>query len=480
MLDPDARAATREWRPIVSERLSPLDASFLYLEKPHLHMHVGGLAVFDPAGASRGLLTLERLRTLTDARLQTVPRFRQRAMFPPLDVARPVWAEDPNFDVGYHVRHVAVPRPGGPRQLALLTGQIASQQLDRDRPLWEMYLVDGLEDGYQAVLTKTHHAVLDGVGGMDAVSALFDLTPEPAEPVVQRWSPRPLPSAARLLADGLLDRVREPAGALARTAIDVARRPVGTIRAGLATAGGALSFLSRGFPPATPFNVPVGATRRFANAAIPLEEAKAVRCVLGGKVNDVILAAVAGGVSALLGARAAPRKDVRYRTMMPISLRSDSEHGTFGNRVTTVYPDLPVGPMEPVDRLRLIQEETGRIKSSRQGEAASALIQGAMWIPPRLHRGIGRFGNDHLRLFNMVASNIPGPQVPLYLDGATLVAYYPLMPLGATVALSVGIVTLVGVMGFGFTADWDAFPDLELLALEVAGAFEALKKAADV
>ncbi|HEX9374821.1 MAG TPA: wax ester/triacylglycerol synthase family O-acyltransferase [Actinomycetota bacterium] len=464
----------------MSERLSPLDASFLYLEKPHLHMHVGGLAVFDPTGVARGPLTLDRLRAMTAARLQMVPRFRQRVMFPPLEAARPVWADDPGFDVTYHVRRIAVPRPGGPRQLAALTGQLASQQLDRERPLWEMYLVDGLEGGYQAVLTKTHHAMLDGVGGMDAVAALFDLAPEPDEPAAQRWDPEPLPSSYRLLAEGLLDRIREPAGALASTAADLARRPTATLRDIVATAGGALSILARGLPPDTPFNVAVGATRRFAMTAIPLEEARAVQASLGGTVNDVILTALAGGVSALLEARGQAGKGLRYRTMMPISVRTGSEHGAFGNRVTTVYPDIPVGPMKPVVRLRLVREETRRIKSSRQGQAATALVQGAMWLPPGLHRRLGRFGNDHLRIFNMVASNIPGPQVPLYLDGARLVTYYPLMPLGARVGLSVGVVTLVGVMGFGFTADWEAFPDLELLALEVEDAFGALQKAAGV
>src|SRR6266545_2693201 len=247
-----------------------------------------------------------------------------------------------------------------------------------------------------------------------------------------------------------------------------------------AVAAGAASVLTRGLPPATPFNVPVGGTRRFAMAEIPLEEARAVKGALGGTVNDVILTAVAGGVSRLLESRGEPTEGLRYRTMMPVSLRSDSEHGSPGNRVTTVYPDLPVGPMEPLERLRGVREETQRMKASTQGRAATVLIQGTMWIPPAVHRGLGRWGNRHLRIFNMVASNIPGPQVPIYLDGTRLVAYYPLMPLGATVALSVGIVTLVGVMGFGFTADWDAVPDLELLALEVGEEFDALKKAAHV
>ena len=464
----------------MTERLTPMDASFLYLEEPNVHMHVGGLAVFDPFGSPRGVLTLDRLRVLTSARLAMVPRFRQRVMFPPLDAARPVWVDDPELDLDYHVRRIAVPPPGGPRQLAALTGQIHSQQLDRDRPLWEMYLVEGLEDGHQAVLTKTHHAMLDGVGGMDAATALLDVTPEPAEPVARPWNPPPLPSRGHLFVDAAADRVREPAGSLLRTGRRVATRPGSALRDLAAVAAGAASVLTRGLPPATPFNVPVGGTRRFAMAEIPLEEARAVKGALGGTVNDVILTAVAGGVSRLLESRGEPTEGLRYRTMMPVSLRSDSEHGSPGNRVTTVYPDLPVGPMEPLERLRGVREETQRMKASTQGRAATVLIQGTMWIPPAVHRGLGRWGNRHLRIFNMVASNIPGPQVPIYLDGTRLVVYYPLMPLGATVAFSVGIVTLVGVMGFGFTADWDAVPDLELLALEVGEEFDALKKAAHV
>ncbi len=462
----------------MTERLSQMDATFLYLEEPDLHMHVGGLAVFDPSGSPRGAIGLDRLRAITAARIASVPRFRQRVLFPPFDVARPVWAEDPGIDIEYHVRRVAVPRPGGPRQLAALTAQLHSQQLDRTRPLWEMYLVEGLEDGHQALLTKTHHAILDGAGGMDAAASLLDLSPEPANPVPQPWNPPDLPSPLQLFADGVAGGMVERTGAVVRGARDLVVRPRRVAGDLLGVAGGAASFLARGLPPTTPLDGRVGPTRRFATTEIPLEDAKAVKRALGGTVNDVILSVVAGAVSRLLEGRGESGGG-RYRTMMPISLRTGSQPGGTGNRVTTVYPDLPVGPMSAKHRFRLVREETCRMKASSQGMAATALVQGSMWVPPAVHRAAARFGNRHVPIFNIVVSNIPGPQVPIYLDGMPLVAYYPLMPLGATSGLSVGIVTLVGVMGFGFSADWDLLPDLEALALGVDEEFRALQKAAE-
>ncbi|MEX2557698.1 MAG: wax ester/triacylglycerol synthase family O-acyltransferase [Actinomycetota bacterium] len=461
------------------DRLSALDASFLYLETPKVHMHVGGLAILDPSGAPRPL-TVERLRDLTASRLHRVPRFRQQVLFPPFGSGRPAWVDAADLALDFHVRRAVVPPPGGPRELADLTARIHSQQLDRGRPLWEMHLIDGLEDGYQATLTKAHHAMLDGIGGMDACALLLDHDPDPPLLTVLPWQPEPQPTPIRMLRDALLDRVTEPAGALGRTMINVIRDPRAVMKDAGAVAEGMVGLVRRGLAPLSPFNTAIGGSRRFAMTEISLDEARAVKRSLGGTVNDVILTTLAGALWRLLEHRGEPVEGRALRSLMPESLRTAADRPGQGNQVTTFFVDLPVGPMEATERLRLVNAETRRLKASHQDDAATGLIHLAMLAPPGLHAALARFGNGHQRVINLVASNVPGPQIPLYLDGTRLVAYYPLMPLGATVALSVGIVTLVGVMGFGFTADWAAFPDLELLAAYTRDSFDELRKAAAV
>jgi diacylglycerol O-acyltransferase len=462
------------------ERLSTLDASFLYLERPEAHYHVGGLAILDPLLSPHGPISLDRLRTLTASRLHLVPRFRQRVMFPPLRTGRPVWVDDPHFDLDRHLGHVAVAASGSPAELAELVGHIHSQPLDLDRPLWEMVLIDGLEDGHQAILAKTHHAMLDGVGGMDLTTVLFDATPEPQQLEAPIWQQVPLPSGFELAREAVIDRIRERAAALGATARNLLTGPSVPLQGALGVLEGAGTYLRHGLAPRTDFNVRVGSARRFAMTELVLDEVRAVKTALGGTVNDVLLSTLAAGLCRLLEHRGEPCDGrTSFRTMMPVSTRSDEDHGKLGNRVSLLFADLPVGAMDPVERLRQVSEETRRLKVSHEADAASALIDAAMWLSPTVHRRVARFGNEHLRIFNLVASNIPGPQLPLYLDGAELVAYYPLMPLGETVGLSVAVVTLVGVMGFGFTADWRSFRDLQLLALFVREAFDELKKAAE-
>ena len=466
------------------ERLTALDASFLYLEKPHLHMHVAGLAVFDPADSPHGPLTLERLRELTESRIHLVPRWRQRALEPPLGIHRPVWVDDPGFDIDDHLRRVAIAKPGGPSQLADRVGELHSQQLDREKPLWEMNLIEGLENGYQAVLTKTHHAMLDGVGGMDLVMLLFDTEPDPEPGEVEPAEPSPpstWPSPVELALDAIVDRVREPIDALRRTVERAARTPRDLLQRGADLARGAAELLTKGLAPSSPLNAEVGATRRFAMTEIPLEEARAVGHALGGKVNDVFLSSVADAIGRRLDERGEPTEGRTVRALMPASTRADDQHGsTLGNKLTTLFVDLPIEPMGPERRLELVHERTAELKDSHQGETVAAFVDGARWAPPRLHRGMARFGNSNVRMINLVASNIPGPQMPMYLGGTRLVAYYPLLPLGANAALSIAVISMSGVMGIGLTGDWNAFPDLKLLAVDVEESFNELKKVAGI
>jgi WS/DGAT/MGAT family acyltransferase len=460
------------------ERLTTLDASFLYLEKRHLHMHVGGLAVFDPARASRRL-TLDRLRDVTASRLHLVPRFRQKVRFPVIGSGRPVWVDVP-VDLEYHIRHVTVARPGGPRELAALAGQIHSQQLDRGKPLWEMYLVDGIEGGNQATLTKTHHAMLDGVGGMDVCALLLDHTPEPTAVKIGHWNPPIEPSAVRLLVDALLDRAIEPTITLGRAASNAILHPRATAANAAVVAIGAARALARGLAPRSSLNTPVGATRRFAMTDVTLDDARAVKSALGGTVNDVILTTVADALSRFLEHRGEPTEGRVLRSMMPASTRGRAGQPGQNNQVTTLFVDLPVGPMDVAQRLQQVIETTQELKASHEDDAAAALMSLGVLVPPVVQQSVLRWGNDNLRIMNLVASNVPGPQIPLYLDGMPLVAYYPLMPLGAETALSIAVVTLVGVMGFGFSADWTAFSDLESLVQHAGDSFEDLRKAAAV
>jgi diacylglycerol O-acyltransferase / wax synthase len=467
---------------VPAERLTPLDASFLYLEEPHLPMHVGGLAVFDPTDRPGGPISFDRLREMCEERIPLIRRWRQRVVFPPFDAARPGWVDDPHFELGFHLRRAALPKPGGAEQLAELTGEIQSMPLDRDRPLWEMYLIDGLEDGYQAVLTKTHHAMLDGVAGMDLCSLLFDAEPvrRPPEASPPPWDPDPLPTTRRLLFEGLADRIREPIDALHRAAGSL-RSPRSVLGAAARTVQGTAGVLGRGLAPKSSLNAPVGSTRRFAMTEISLEDAKAVGHALGGTVNDVFLTAVAGGIARVLDSRGEPTGERRVRTMMPISVRTAAEHeGSLGNRVTTVFVDLPIGEMGPERRFAQVHWSSAQVKCSLQGEATSTLLGAAMWVPPWVHRWVARFANAHLRVMNLVASNIPGPQMPLWLDGSRLVVYYPLMPIGAITPVSIAVVTLVGVMGIGITADRATFPEVRLLAAGIDESFEALAKAAGI
>jgi diacylglycerol O-acyltransferase / wax synthase len=463
----------------MGERLSALDASFLYMERPNVHMHVAGLAVLDPSTRAAGPLRFEDLSRLVGERIHLVPRFRQRVLEPPLRAGRPVWVVDDRFDMAYHLRRAALPEPGGRRELAEFVQRVQSRPLDRTKPLWEMYLIEGLEDGYVAVLSKSHHAMIDGIGGMDLASVMFDFTPE-----TQRvhapgpWEPGPPPSPIGLWAGGLADQLSHPVrsivegmGLLLRAPAEVAGRIGGL-------AGGVASIVSLGPAPQGPFNVPVGPNRRFSMAEVPVADTKEIKNALGGTVNDVVLASVAGALRRRLRRRHERVGGVSLRALMPVSIRETSQRMAFGNQVSVFFVDLPVGEKDPVRRLRAITRATGTIKTSHQAVAATALINSARWAPPTLH-GLAARLLVRQRLVNLIVSNVPGPQVPLYLDGARLLVAYPVMPLGPTTALSVAVTSLSGTMGFGFTGDWDAVADIDAIAQELLDEVELLKKAAE-
>jgi len=443
------------------DRLTGLDSSFLHLERDTAHMHVAGCSVF--AGEAPDY---DELLEAIESRLHLVPRYRQRLAFVPLGQGRPVWVDDPYFKVRYHVRHTALPRPGGDAELKRLAGRVFSQALDRSRPLWELWLVEGLEGGRFALLSKTHHALVDGVSGVDIATVLFDTSPDPL-PVAapeHEWVPRPLPSSAELLADALLERTTVPAEVV--RGVRAALRGPRTVAARLGRALGSLGTVGwtalQAAPP-SPFNVRIGPHRRFTWVGADLSQFKAIKDSLGGTVNDVVLAAVAGALGSYMRLHSHPTDDVKLRAMVPVSIRADIERGALGNRVAAMWAALPVGITDPVARLHTISEEMHGLKQSGQAVGAEILTRLSGFAPPTIMAQAARL-QARQRLFNLVVTNVPGPQFPLYLLGRELEAIYPMVPLAENTALGIAILSYNGQLNFGLVADYDALPDVEVLA----------------
>jgi len=462
---------------LVHERLSVLDASFLYMEKPNVHMHVGGVAILDPSTRSDGRLTAGDVTELIESRIHMVPRFRQKVATPPLGLGRPVWVDDLDFDLDFHVRRAALPAPGSGRELADFVQRVHSRPLDRTKPLWEMYVIEGLEDGFVAVLMKSHHAMIDGVSGIDLATVLVDFTPEPRDISPVPWKPEREPSGLDLVRRSLADQMANPVRALVESVGWVLRAPQDAVAQARRVFGGLGSLLSLGQAPAGPFSAPVGPNRRFAMAEIPVADARAVKNALGGTVNDVVLTAVAGSLRTLLVRRGERVRGRSLRALVPVSIRDPSQQMAMGNQVSMFFLDLPIGAADAARRLQRITAATRELKSSHQAVAATALINSARWAPPTLH-GLAARLLARQRVANLVVSNVPGPQVPIYLGGARLMVAYPVMPIGEAMGLSIAVTSLAGTMGFGFTGDWDTVPDIDVLAEGLLEAVDDLKKAA--
>jgi WS/DGAT/MGAT family acyltransferase len=457
------------------DRLSGLDSSFLHLEQGASHMHVAACAVFDGPAPD-----YEQLLETVESRLHLVPRYRQRLAFVPFGQGRPVWVDDPYFQVPYHVRHTALPSPGDDAQLRRLTGRVFSQALDRSRPLWEMWLVEGLSEDRFALLSKTHHALVDGISGVDIMNVLFDTSPEPmpVAPPEHEWTPRPLPSTAQLLAGALLERMTVPAEIVrgVRATLRGPRAVTERLAQGLVGLG-ALAWA--GLQPAPPsrFNVPIGPHRRFTWVEGDLDEFKAVKNALGGTVNDVVLAAVAGALGGYLRLHGEETNGMVLRAMVPVSIRADVERGALGNRVAAMWAPLPVGILDPVQRLHTVTESMREVKESGQAIGAQVLTSLSGFAPTTIVSQAARL-QTRQRLFNLVVTNVPGPQISLYMLGHRLQAIYPMVPLANNTALGIAIMSYSGQMNFGLSADYDSLADLETLADELRSAIEELVDAA--
>jgi diacylglycerol O-acyltransferase / wax synthase len=460
------------------DRLTGLDSSFLHLERGASHMHVAGAMVLEGRPPA-----YDELVDHIVARLHLVPRYRQRLAFVPLHQGRPVWVDDPHFNVAFHVRHTALPTPGQDEQLKRLCGRIFSQALDRSRPMWELWLVEGLADGRFALLSKTHHALVDGISGVDIATVLFDTAPDPvgvAPPPDEEWSPRPMPSSAQLLADALLERATAPAEMVrgVRAALRGPRQ-VASKLAGAALGVGAVARAGLRTAPPSPLNVRIGPHRRFTWVQGDLEQFKAIKRALGGTVNDVVLAAVAGALGRHLQRHAELEPDTVLRAMVPVSVRADIERGALGNRVAAMWATLPVGEADPLARLAAISREMRKVKDSGQAVGAQALTELTGFAPPTIMAQAARL-SARQRMFNLVVTNVPGPQYPLYMLGRRLERMFPMVPLAANQALGIAIMSYDGQLNFGLNADYDALADVELLAQDLIDSIAELADAASV
>ena len=459
------------------DRLSIADAAFLWQEDRGTHAHIGWVMIaHGPPPAYADLLKHVK------ARLHLVPRYRQKLAFPPLQLAPPLWIDDPGFNLEYHVRHTALPAPGSMEQLRATVGRIFSQGLDRSKPLWELWLLQGLHDNCFAILNKGHRALVDGISGLDITTVLFDTSPEPAPvpPPQRAWLPRPEPSTAELVAAGIRDLIAAPLDIVRRTwtALEDPERTAVEARELLQGLGElAAAYLQP--PSPTPLNVRLGTHRLVYWTRCRLADFKRIKDIFGGTINDVYLAVVTGALASWLKQRGVRTQDLEMRAAVPISLRSavPSANGAGGTRIVECFAPLPVGTADPVQRLRIVRAALNDLKRSKQALGARAIAALQDFTPPALLAQTSRLALSS-RLFNLVAANVPGPQHPLYLLGREVVQIAPVGFLVERCALMATLVSYNGMLELGLIADADAVPDLDALGAGIDAAVAELLQTA--
>jgi diacylglycerol O-acyltransferase len=454
------------------ERLSAVDASFLANEGPTSHMHVGAVVILEgPPPPFEEFL--DGLR----ARLHLVPRYRQKLVEHP--GGRPLWVDDPDFNLEYHVRQTALPKPGSESQLMRLAARIMSQQLDRTKPLWELWLIEGLADGRVGMVSKTHHALIDGVSGVDLATVMFDLTPVPRDLTeetegLQAWAPSPPPTGAELVAGGV--------AGLARSGLEVAAGALSALRKPQEAAAqareavegiGEIVWAGLNPAPATPLNVEIGPHRRFVGVRCGLQDFKDVKNAFGGTVNDVVLTVVSGALRGWLRTRGARTEGLELRALVPVSIRGEHEHHTMGNRIAAMRGPLPVYVDDPITRLGVVREAMDGLKDSKQAVGAEVLAGVQNFAPPTVLAQAARI-NFSTRLFNLIVTNVPGPQFPLYVRGREMVDVFPVAFLPKGHALAIAIMSYNGGLNFGLLGDFDALPDIDHIADGLSASLEEL------
>jgi diacylglycerol O-acyltransferase len=447
------------------DRLSPLDASFLHIEDSVTHMHIGSVSIMEGPPPP-----YEELRDRVAAKLPMVRRYRQVVRTVPFDLGRPVWADDPYFNIEYHMRHTALPQPGNDAQLENLVGRLMAQQLDRCRPLWEMWMVEGLTGGRWALVSKVHHCMVDGVAGSDLLGLILDVMPDPPEVEETPWVPALPPARWELALDAVTDMITSPfeISRLVRAQTRLPRRLLSSAGE-LASALRATASAMRS-PTSPSLNGPIGPHRRWYPAGVQVSDIKEVRSRFGGTFNDVVLATIAGGFRDLLTKRG-ESTEFPLRTLVPVSVRGRDDQGRavgdgqLANRVSAVFADLPIQLEDPVDRLRAISAQMADLKESKQALAGEALSSLSGFAPPLLLSLAGRLGTKvSQHTVNTITTNVPGPQLPLYAAGRRMLEVFPYVPLGIQMRIGVAIFSYDGRVGFGITGDYDTAPDIDVLA----------------
>jgi diacylglycerol O-acyltransferase / wax synthase len=461
------------------DRLTGLDSAFLHLEDHSpAHMHVASVMVFEGKAPK-----YEELLEHILSRLHLVPRYRQRLAYVPFGQGRPVWADDPHFNPRYHIRHTGLPHPEDETELKQLAGRIFSQRLDRSKPLWEMWLVAHMAGERFAVIAKTHHALVDGISGVDITTVLFDASPEPLQPPREPapWVARPLPGQAKLLGDALLERSTVPGEMMrgARAVLRTPRKALAHLKETVVGVGATtLAGVSAPAPP-SPFNVEITSHRRYTWVDGDLAQFKAIKNALGGTLNDVVLAAVSLALGRHMRAQGRDTEGLVLKAMVPVSVRAEMERGALGNRVAAMWAPLPVGVPDPAECLAQVRLEMEGLKQSGQAVGAEVLTNLAGFAPPTILSQAARL-QARQRFFNLVVTNVPGPQFPLYLLGRKLKTLYPVVPLARKQALGIAVMSYDGRLGFGLLGDYDALPELETIAYELERSIAALARAAGV
>jgi diacylglycerol O-acyltransferase len=455
------------------DRLSSLEAEFLNVEDGINHMHIGGVSIFEGPAPADG----EIERTMA-ARIHTVPRYRQRVRSVPLELGRQVWVDDPHFNLRYHIRHTALAAPGDDAALVRLVGRLMSQPLDRGRPLWEAWIVEGLADGRWAAIWKVHHCMVDGVGGVGLLAVALDTERDTVRPEPPTWTPAAEPTATAKVIDAWLGATGDFWGAVARTPGWV-RHPAGTAqRAGANVAG--LARLGRHLVPTPSLSIegPIGPHRSWAHASTDLDPVKRVGKDLGGKVNDVVLTAITRGYRDLLLAHGDDLERAVVRTVVPVSLRPAGD-AAVDNQVSTLLLELPVAIDHPLERFDAVRRAMDDLKRSHQSEAAAMLTNAAGLVPPMLMGTATRLAARTLqgrpqRSITTVTTNVPGPQLPLYCVGREMLSYLPYVPIAEGVRVGTAIMSYNGKVAFGITGDYDTADDVDVLARGILAGIDEL------
>jgi WS/DGAT/MGAT family acyltransferase len=445
--------------------LSPLDASFLHLEDGVTHMHIGSVSIMEGPPPAYEVF-LGRVA----GKLPLVRRYRQVVRTVPLDLGRPVWVDDPYFNVEFHIRHTALPAPGNEGQLQNLVGRVMAQQLDRARPLWEMWMVEGLGHGRWAIISKVHHCMVDGVAGSELLGLILDPVPEPPEVDPLPWIPKLPPAGWELVLDAIratlgssfeLGRLLRAQTRLPRRLVHGAGDTMGMMRAAASAVRS---------PTSSCLNGPIGPHRRWVRSSVPVTDVKQVRSNFGGTFNDVVLALITGGFRDLLLKRG-ESTEFPLRTLVPVSVRPRDAHGRavgdgrMTNQVSAVFADLPVHLEDPAARLRTISAQMADLKESNQAMAGEVLASLSGFAPPLLLALAGRLGTKAPQsVINTVTTNVPGPQIPLYAAGRRMLEVFPYVPLGVRLRIGVAIFSYDGKVTFGVTGDYDGAPDVDIVA----------------